>query len=104
MKIIARADLKVWFDRKSVDTHFDVECLRTQRAKSFSPFIGGNGSSGTKNSAKVFSFVDSSDSSRVKSGPWPPQLEELRQRVQLERQLIVGTTATVRKQTVCSEN
>jgi hypothetical protein len=27
----------------------------------------GNGSNGTKNSAKVFSFVDSSDSSRVKS-------------------------------------
>ena len=30
-------------------------------------FIRGNGSNGTKNSAKVFSFVDSSDSSRVKS-------------------------------------
>jgi hypothetical protein len=29
--------------------------------------IRGNGSNGTKNSAKVFSFVDSSDSSRVKS-------------------------------------
>src|SRR5271157_1506820 len=28
---------------------------------------GGNGSNGTKSSAKVFSFVDSSDSSRVKS-------------------------------------
>ena len=30
-------------------------------------WLWGNGSNGTKNSAKVFSFVDSSDSSRVKS-------------------------------------
>src|SRR5271166_1472040 len=45
---------------------------------------------------KVFSFVDSSDSSRVKSDRGTT-IEELRQRVQLERQLIARLkTANIR--------